>query len=162
MAEKSVKVCYGCKEKFRTEELVEYASPRAKIMHNYCPKCLEEKKSKDAFSDKVCNIFGIKSPGPRIWTERKRLQETYGYTDSAIIDCLDYIYNIEKKKKISESLYLINPVMMDKMQVFKRKKENESIKLAKATQIKMNEFIAPTQTNKKRNKVEYNPDEWLD
>lgn len=162
MAERNIKKCYGCKQSFRKEELVSYASPRAKVFQSYCPKCLAEKQSRDNFSDKVCSIFGIKTPGPRIWTERKRLQETYGYTDNAIIDCLDYIYNVEKKKKFAETLYLINPATMDKMKAYQREKNNESLKLAAATTTKFNEYIAPIQTNKNKVKIEYDPDEWLD
>lgn len=162
MPERKIKTCYNCKEKFRAEELISYASPRAKIYHNYCPKCLIEKQSKDNFSDKVCSIFGIKAPGPRIWTERKRLQETYGYTDNSIIDCLDYIYNVEKKKKFSETLFLVNPATMNKMKMYKREKEKESLKLAAAITTKTNEYVAPVQVEKKKSKIEYDPDEWLD
>ena len=79
MAGRAVKKCYGCKQEFRSEELVYYASPTANTGYNYCPKCLAEKQARERFSYKVCSIFGLKAPGPRIWTERKRLYEKYGY-----------------------------------------------------------------------------------
>ena len=60
--------------------------------------CYEDNIEREKFSNKVCEIFGIKSPGPVIWTQRKKLRDTYGYTDSAIIDCLEYIYNVLKLK----------------------------------------------------------------
>lgn len=159
---RETKQCYGCKEQFRIEELVDYAGSRAKIMHAYCHSCLKEKQSRDKFSDKVCAIFGLKSPGPRIWTERKRIIQDYGYTDDVIIDCLDYIYNVEKKKKLAESLCLIKPPMVDKMMRYKRAKENEGLQLAQAINTEMNEYIVPVKENKKINKVINDPDAWLE
>lgn len=162
MSERAILTCYGCKQKFRKEELVSYASPRAKTFQNYCPKCLEEKKSKELFEEQVCSLFGIKTPGPRIWTERKRLQATYGYTDQAIVDCLDYIYNIEHKKKYTESLCLVNPESMDKMLAYKRKKQRESLNFIESINAESNEYIAPVQENTTiKNKVIYNLDDWV-
>ena len=120
MGVRAVKQCFVCKEKFRREELIDYAAIGTKTMHSYCPKCFKEKKNKERFSDKVCSIFGLNSPGARIWTERERLQKTYGYTDDIIIDCLDYIYNVEKQRKTVKSLCLIIPPMVDKMLQYKK------------------------------------------
>lgn len=89
----------------------------------YCQKCHNEKIARAAFSDKVCHIFGLKMPGPRIWTERARIIEKYGYTDQIIIDCLDYIYNIENKKKLAESLCLVTPANVEKMLKYKRQQD---------------------------------------
>ena len=124
------KQCYECKQQFRREELVDYASPKAKITHSYCRACLEKKQARDNFSAKVSEIFGIKSPGPRIWTERKRLFETYGYTDDTIIDCLDYLYKVEKYKKFVESIALVTPTTVERAQRYKKKKEQETDKQA--------------------------------
>lgn len=156
------KKCYECKNIFRKTELVDYASPRAKILHSYCPKCLKEKQSRDNFSDKVCFIFGLKNPGPRIWAERKRLQATYGYSDEILIDCLEYIYKVKNFKKFAESLCLISPSMVDEMMQYKRNKTHEGLKLVQAMQTETTEYIAPVEKSKKKNKVEYNPDDWLD
>lgn len=124
--------CYECKESFPKETLVSYAAPGSTVMHNYCPKCLKEKQERDRFAQKVCEIFGLKSPGPRIWTERKRLFNTYGYTDGVIIDCLDYIYNVKKLKKLSESLALVTPPMVEKMKEWKRIQNLNAAMLASA------------------------------
>jgi hypothetical protein len=159
---RTTKQCFECKEQFRIEELVDYAGPRAKVMHSYCPNCLKEKQSRDKFSDKVCTIFGLKSPGPRIWTERKRIIQNYGYTDDIIIDCLDYIYNVEKKKKLAESLCLVKPPIVDKMMRYKRSKENESIQLAKAMEVETTEYVVPIKENNKVNKIINDPDAWLE
>ena len=160
---RATKQCYSCKQVFRREELVDYASPRAKNLQSYCPKCLKEKQEKDKFTDAVCFIFGIKMPGGRIWRDRRNLIDQYGYTDQTIIDCLDYLYNVKKMKKLSESLYLINPPIVNEMLQYKKQQAVEAQKLASAMQQKEKEFIVPVQKKKKQiKKVEYDPDEWLD
>lgn len=160
MIEKTLK-CYGCKESFPKSQLISYTSIRAKNPQNYCPKCLEEKKAREAFSEKVCAIFGLKAPGPRIWTERKRLIDNYGYTDSVIIECLDYIYKVEKKKKLSESLFLVSPTMIDKMMQYKRIEQNENKKIVAAMQTSSKEFVVPISENTSKKNNKWNPEEWL-
>ncbi len=156
------KQCYGCKQQFLKKELVDYASSNAKILHSYCPNCLREKQARERFSNKVCAIFGIKTPGPRIWTERKRIQETYGYTDDVIVDCLDYIYNVVKKDKIAESLCLVTPNMVDKMIAYKKRQQYEGIKITQAAATEMKEFVVPIKENQGINKTNWDPDLFLD
>jgi len=160
---KLTKQCYGCKESFRKTELVDYASPRSNTMQSYCPKCLAEKQARDRFSDKVCELFGIKSPGPRLWTERKRLQEKYGYTDDTIVSCLDFLYNVEHMKKLTESLALVTPTNIDRMLKWKRKQQYEAAKLATSmssmAQVE-NRYVELKETKTK--KKELNPDDWID
>lgn len=160
---KLTKQCYLCKQEFKKEELVDYASENAKIMHSYCPKCLKEKQEKDRFANVVCKIFGIKAPGPRIWTERKRLIETYGYTDNIIINCLEYIYNIEKKKKLAESLCLVKPPMVEKMMQYKREEERKQkiMIAAMKNSTQMKTYVVPVKENNIK-KQEWDSDEWLD
>ena len=164
MAVRPTHKCHECGEIFRTEDMVNYATPRSKTAYWYCNKCHQLKVARDNFSDKVCTIFGIKSPGPRIWKERQRLQETYGYTDNILIDCLDYIYNVEKTKKLSESLCLINPILVDKVMKYKKQQSLKNMKLAQAANIKTKEYVVPIEENVEinRKKVIYDPDDWLD
>lgn len=124
--------CYECKQGFPKETLIGYASPGSAVMHNYCSNCLKVKQERDRFAQKVCEIFGLKSPGPRIWTERKRLIDTYGYTDDTIIDCLDYLYNVKKLKKLSESLALVRPSNVERMKEWKRVQKTNAAMLASA------------------------------
>lgn len=159
---KDTLICYMCKETFLKTEMVQYCSNKAKIAHWYCLKCLEEKQAKEKFSDQVCKIFGLKGPGPRIWTERKRLIDKYGYTDQILIDCLDYIYNVEHKKKLSESLYLINPTMVDKMMRYKRQKNEVGTSLVQAMKTEIREYVVPIRPPKERKKEKLNPDDFLD
>ena len=156
---KLTKQCYSCKQEFRKTELIDYAPPGTKSMHSYCPKCLEEKHSRENFSYKVCKIFGIKAPGPIIWTQRKRLKETYAYSDEIIIDCLDYLYNIKGMKKLSESLVLVTPEAVNEMMKYKQKKTEQ---LVKSMNMETKEYVVPIQKAKERKKVIWDSDDWLD
>ena len=160
---KLTKQCYGCKQEFRKDELVDYAAPLAKTLHSYCPKCLAEKQSRERFSNKVCMIFGIKTPGPRIWTERKRLIDTYGYTDDIIIDCLEYIYKVENKRKFAESLCLVNPVSVEKMRKWKKSEDYKAAQIARAMmETQAVEHIVPIKENSINNKQKINADDFLE
>ena len=158
---KFTRKCAGCKEDFRKEEMVEYFSASGKTSAWYCPKCLAEKQGRERFSNKVCEIFGIKSPGPRIWTERKRLQDTYGYTDDAIIECLEYIYYVQKKNKLNESLYLVNPKSMLAMKSWRAEQKARGSNLAAAiSKVEVKEYLVPVQ-EKKKEKKKINLDDYL-
>lgn len=161
MAEKLTRVCYSCKNSFPKEEMIQYAGLNAKILHWYCKKCYEEKTARENFSVTVCKIFGLKSPGPRIWREREALMMKYGYTDNTIIDCLEYVYNVEKKKKLSESLYFVTPPMVEKAKKWKKSEEYKAMELARATQTVMHEEYVPAQENTQSNKRIFNADDFL-
>ena len=153
--------CYGCKESFLKSSMVKIFSASGRTSQWYCPKCADEKHAREAFSDKVCQIFGIKTPGPRIWTERKRLQNTYGYTDNIIINCLDYIYNVKKMKKLSESLALIKPLMVEEMMAYQKREEFNNNKIIAAMNTEMKEYIVPLPKRKEKKKEKMNPDDYL-
>lgn len=147
------RLCAGCKQKFRKTELVEYFSLTGKTSGWYCPACLEEKQARERFMIKVCQIFGIKAPGPIIWTQRKRLRDKYGYTDDAIINCLDYIYNVEKSQKLSETLVLVTPQSMERMRRWKARKDAESASIVAAiANTEMKEQVVKVAENKKEQK----------
>lgn len=155
-------VCFGCKHSFRPEELVHYTPLTAKNGHWFCPKCLAERESREMFSNKVCEIFGIKSPGPRIWRDRERLVMKYGYTDQVIIDCLDYAYNVLHLAKKTESLGLVTPRMIDQMKQYKRKLAANSGSIIAALNQPIERVEVEVQENTKSNKQRINPDDWLD
>lgn len=147
--------CAGCKQEFHKDELIQYASLSGKTTYWFCKDCYEEKLAREKFSNKVCEIFGIKSPGPRIWTERKRLKNTYGYTDDSIVDCLDYIYNVVKKNKLAESLVLVNPRSMANMKSWKATKKAEAgvIAAAMANTQTVEHIVSIKENNNKREEI---------
>ena len=163
MAIRPTHKCHICKEVFRNEEMINYATPRSKTSYWYCKKCYNDKMAQEEFANKVCSIFGIKTPGPRIWTERKRLIDTYGYTDETIVNCLDYIYNVLKKPKKVETIYLVNPTMVDEMMRYRRNQHTESLNLVRAIQqTEYKEYIVSIQESKNKKKEILDSDEWLD
>ena len=153
--------CAGCKQDFRKDELIQYATLSGKTTYWFCKDCYEDKLAREKFQTKVCEIFGIKSPGPLIWTQRKRLKDEYGYTDDAIVDCLDYIYNVEHMNKLKESLGLVNPRSMMNMKAWRaNKKAQASSIVAAIANTEMKEYIVPIREHKKRKK-EINLDDAL-
>ena len=143
--------CHECKEVFRREELIEYASPNAKTSFHYCPKCYEEKLARENFSQTVCKIFGLKAPGPRIWKERERLRDSYGYTDETIAECLKYVYEVCGAKKLTESLCLVTPTNVEKMMQRKRAQEFRKNLLDRAMETEFNyEFIDVRENDKEK------------
>lgn len=152
--------CYECKQKFPQNDLIFYTPERAKTGHNYCKKCLEEKQARENFSNTVCKIFGLKAPGPRIWTERKRLHDKYGYTDNIIVRCLDYIYHIEMKKQLAESLCLVTPTMVEKMMRYERTQDIKGRLFAINYNQEQNEYIVPIREEVETPQLD-DPDKWL-
>ena len=158
---KMTRKCYGCKQDILKDEMVQYSTVSGKTSYWYCRDCYEEKIARERFQNKVCEIFGIKTPGPLIWTQRKRLQDEYGYTDDAIVDCLDYIYNVEHMNKLKESLGLVNPRSMNNMKAWRAQKKAKVSSLAAAiANTEMKEYIVPIQEKKKK-KEEINLDDAL-
>lgn len=153
--------CYGCKQDIRKDEMLQYSTLSGKTTYWFCKDCYAEKLAREKFQTKVCEIFGIKSPGPLIWTQRKRLQDTYGYTDDAIIDCLEYIYNVEHMNKLKESLGLVNPRSMQNMKVWRANKKAQGGNIAAAiANMETHEYIVPIR-DKKNVKKEINLDDAL-
>ena len=153
--------CYGCGQDIRKEEMIQYSTPSGKTSYWFCKDWYEDKLAREKFQAKVCEIFGIKSPGPLIWTQRKRLKDEYGYTDDAIVDCLDYIYNVEHMNKLKESLGLVNPRSMINMKAWRANKKAQASSIAAAiANTEMKEYIVPIREHKKRKK-EINLDDAL-
>ena len=156
------KQCFTCHNVFLRDQLIDYASPGTVTLHSYCPECYQQKLDKDKFSQAVCRIFGIKSPGARIWNDRKRLQEQYGYTDNTIVQCLDYIYNVLNKKKQSESLCLVTPLTIEQMKKYYKNQEYQSSLLVNSTTQEKTERHIEIKENIQSHKNKWNPDDWIE
>lgn len=147
--------CFGCKQDIRKDEMIQYSSLSGKTSHWYCKDCYEEKMAREKFQNKVCQIFGLKSPGPRIWTERKRLRDNFGYTDDAIVDCLDYIYNVKRMNKLAESLALVTPRSMMEMKKWRSEENSKAsnIVAAMVNTVTTEETIVTPQPKKQKRKI---------
>ena len=146
--------CAGCGQDIRKDEMIEYSSISGKTSKWFCRACYEEKIGREKFANRICQIFGLKSPGPVIWTQRKKLQEEFGYTDDIILDTLDYVYNVKKIKKLSETLYFVRPTIVNEMKQWKNNKELQAGGIAAATkQMVVHEYIISVNDKKKERKT---------
>lgn len=140
--------CYQCKQIFRTEEMLQYSTLSGKTKYWLCKKCYEEKIERERFQIKVCEIFGIKTPGPLIWTQRKRIKDTYGYTDDTIINCLEYIYRVKHLKILKESLGLVTPKMVASMKSWQAEQKAKAGSVAAAiANTELNEQLVTIREN---------------
>lgn len=158
---KLTRKCYGCKQEINKDEMLQYSSISGKTSYWYCRSCYEDRLAREKFQMKVCQIFGIKSPGPVIWSQRKYLQDKYGYTDDAIADCLDYIYHVKHMNKLKESLGLVNPRNMEEMKRWRAQQQGKAASIVAAiANTEVHEYLVPI--NEKRNvKREINIDDAL-
>ena len=152
---KVTRKCHDCKEEFHKDEMIEYATLTGKTTYWYCRTCYEEKLAREKFQHKVCEIFGIKSPGPLIWTQRKHIRETYGYTDNTIIECLEYIYNVKRMNKLKESLGLINPRSVEEMRKWKKEREaiGSSLNAALTNTVINKQVVSVRENTRQRPKI---------
>ena len=142
--------CCYCKEKIPREQIIPYGS-KENIL-NYCPNCYKEKISREKFYNFICELFGLRAPGPKIYAQRKKLKTTYGFTDETIMKTLDYLFNVKKLNKGYESIGLVNPQTVEEAKnYFEEKKKNEE-KLKEAEKTRIEKVIIPIK--KKERKVE--------
>ena len=159
-----VKMCHMCRQQFKREELIDYARAGSKTSYSFCPACLKKEQEKEWFYNEICKIFGVKAPGPQINAEHKRIQDTYGYTDQTIIDCLHYVYEIEKIPQKKVTLYFVNPTMIEKMMKYKRMLAAEGNSFAQAIKetTQRESIIVKVREATPRKPEILNPDEFLD
>ena len=112
--------CSVCKQDFLKEEIIRYTPEGRKTEYKLCKKCYEEKIAKERFAKTVCDIFGLKLPGKRVWGDRKDLIEKYGWTDDIICRTLLYLYEVKGVKKLSNSLVMVTPEAVYEMQQWER------------------------------------------
>lgn len=130
-------VCFGCKNKFNAADMIEYQAIGTKASHRYCMFCYEEKKKKEWFANQICRMFGIKTPGPRIYSQRKRLNAE-GFTDELIIKTLRYMFDVKHLSKNFESLGLVNTKNMEEALAYWKTKEIDVFEDPNAEEIKVN------------------------
>ena len=156
--------CDKCRADCIRSEMIEYTPVGCKNAQVLCRNCYEERIAYEKFSDGICKIFGLKKPGPIINKQRRTLLDK-GYTDEVILDCLDYVYNVKKLKKLSETLVLVTPENINAMMNYKKFTDYKTEKIAKAmvtTQVV--EHVVPIKENTKSlmDDWDLNPDDWLD
>lgn len=96
-----VVMCHECKRKFHKEELINYKGL------NYCNECYNKKLDKENLYDFICDFYNLKMPGPKIYSQRKKLL-AQGCTDKIILRTLKYLKETNKLNKNIISLGLVN------------------------------------------------------
>lgn len=142
--------CCSCKEKIPREQIIYYGS-KENLM-KYCPECHKEKISREKFYNFICELFGIKAPGPKIYAQRKKIKAAYGFTDETIMKTLDYLFNVKKLNKGFESIGLVNPQNVEEARKYFEEKKKKEEKLREAEQTRIEKIVVPVK--KKERKVE--------
>lgn len=151
--------CSSCHTKFPREEIIFYGSAKNPI--KYCPQCYSDRIDRDKFTNYICELFGIRVPGPKIYTQRKALKEKYGFTTDTIIQTLEYLYRVKKLDRTYESIGLVNPQTVEEAKNYYKQKALIYEKLKKAEETKVKDLITPIQ--KKERKVDLlDIDEYLE
>ncbi len=154
---KNFLTCSECSKQKKENKLY----PRDEIINykgqNYCPKCYAEKLEKEKFSEFICNLFGLKAPGPVIYSQRKRLKEKYYYTDETIMKTLRYIYDIKKCNKLVESLGLVTPENVEAARKYfnREEKKYDDFKTAIIENQKATKVIVPMKKKPQKEKANY-------
>ena len=129
---RSVYKCFECKNSFNVNDMIQYASLKSNTMHRYCKDCYQKKLAREQFENAICEIFGVKSPGPMMWSQRKAIMNRYGYTDNTIIECLKFMYNVLHYEKIKPTLGLVTPFNVEKMMQYKKTQDYKNNQIAQS------------------------------
>ena len=140
--------CCACQEKFPREQIIYYGSQQNQL--KYCPSCYTEKRKREKFSNFVCELFGIKAPGPKLYSQRKKLKETYGFTDDTILQTLEYLFRVKHFNKGFESLGLVNPQSVDEAKRYFKKQKEELEKMKQAEEARVRDLIVPIKKKERK------------
>lgn len=140
---------------FKKENLVEYFTASGKTSYILCPDCLAKKLEREKFQDTICEILGIRSPGPRIWAQRKRLSDKYGYTDETIVECLRFLHDVKHYEFNRETLGLVAPWSIEEMNKWKKAQQAKASSIAASiSTMETHEYLAPVCENTSSKKQE--------
>ena len=109
----------GCKTVDKLSQ--DYIQYKGKNFHR---ECGEKQKEKDNFYSYVCEVFKLKTPGPRIYNQGNSFVEKYGYTYLGMQKTLYFIYAVKKHANDrpieSKSIGLIPYYYDEAQEYFKR------------------------------------------
>ena len=84
--------CFECKMNILSDDAVGVDA------HYYHPKCYAAVLDRKNLMAYICQLFGLKAPGPVIYSQRKTFTEKYKYTDAGMLKTLKYLYEVQKTK----------------------------------------------------------------
>ena len=132
--------CFECKENVLADDAVKADG------HCFHPKCYGIVLDKKNLMAYICKLFGLKSPGPVIYSQRKTFMEKYKYTDAGMLKTLQYLYEVQKTKieGAKERIGLIPYAYDEAQEYFKKegiKKQEIARKMADAIANQKTEII---------------------
>jgi SPBc2 prophage-derived uncharacterized protein yorH len=153
--------CAGCGLQVDKNEAIRYKDK------NFHKKCYEIQKDKDEIFKYVCELFGLKKPGPVIYSQLKRFMEKYPhYTYKGILNSLVYFYDVKhsSKKKSNEAIGIV-PYVYDEAQEYFNTVEKKKIaianKIEKQLEVKPEIKIIKKDNEVKKMKI-YNLEDFLE
>lgn len=154
-------VCTSCKNRFYRNDLIPYKGL------NYCQDCYAAKLAREKFSEEICSLFGIMTPGPRIWKQRKDMIAQYNYTDDMIILAIKYAKYVKKMQDFGYSIGIAPYVMDEAIKYYNYSPENPTPVIEEETRQPVEEpETTPIQVavkkEKKKKQVELDPDAFLE
>lgn len=118
--------CYECKTNVAKADAIHEGG------HYFHNGCFVVYTNRQAFAAYVCQLYGLKAPGPVIYSQRKNFIEKYGYTDDGMIKALRYAYEVKHIKitKAESRIGIIPSVYEDAQKFFEaqERKQNKIVK----------------------------------
>ena len=123
---------------------------------NYHADCLESQLSKEELTASMCELFSLKAPGPRMYTQIKTfLDKDPHYTYKGIKQALVYFYEVQKKPidKANQGIGIV-PYVYDSAQEYYNsitmRQERVATALSSSLSIESQEIVVKKQEKKKK------------
>lgn len=156
---KSVK-CHMCGEQVLVSERV--ADEQGFWYH---PNCLDLQLKREELLNYICMLYGLKKPGPVVFTQLKRFTQNLGYTYDGILKALKYHYEIQHgdKEKANEAIGIVPYIYDESMNYwnFIHTKQKQIIEDIEPTLNPPKIKISIQSDKPKRMKEKYNFDDLL-
>lgn len=148
--------CYFCEDKV-DKKIAVRADKK-----NFHPQCYQSYIDKKDCCDYICNLFNLKSPGPKIYHQLSVLVLQKKYSYKKIKLALKYWYEVKKqsREKAGEGIGIVPYIYDDAINYFnnlKNKQEKQSLEIQKSIEKEKNkEHIVITTISGKPNRKQRN------
>jgi hypothetical protein len=154
MAGKTSVKCNLCGAQVEKLEGVNY---KDKWYHHHCHDLVLDKEELMTY---ICRVFGLKAPGPKVYSQRKNFIEKYGYTDRGMLNALKYHYEVQKgsTSKAQEGIGIIPHVYGEAQEFYKnmankQEKFGEQLQKTLDNQQIITVYVKPKEAYKKKPKL---------
>ncbi len=124
---------------------------------NFHAACAEKQKDKDDLVEYICRLFGLKRPGPTVYSQLKNFMEKYShYTFKGVKNALIYFYEVQKNstKNSKQGIGIVPYIYDEAFQYFsklgnKQNKIKESLNKQLDKEVQVIKATEKKETNKK-------------